>query len=117
GTLLVRLRRYWSGSAATGGGAGWRRSGRLGPVGHRRTSLTPHSLRGTSDRRNAIQPAPSSCEATSRPSTSRWPSALTPTAISACTLTVRPASRHLIASASTHTNVYGPASNGRLRNA
>src|SRR5207248_9937048 len=77
----------------------------------------PGQAPAVSDRRNPNQPAPSSDEATSRPRTSRCPSALTPTAISACTLTVRPASRTLMVSASAHTNVYGPASRGLLRNA
>jgi transposase len=56
-------------------------------------------------------------EATSNPRTSRPPSPLTPTATKACTLTVRPASRTLMVNASSHTNVYGPPSRGRLRNA
>jgi hypothetical protein len=81
------------------------------------TNLTPDSPRALSDRRKASQPAPSSLAATSRPRTSRPPSPLTPTATSACTLTVRPASRTLMVSASIQTNVYGPASNGRCRNA
>jgi len=37
--------------------------------------------------------------------------------VRAWTLTVRPASRTLTVRASIHTNVYGPASSGRLRNA
>ena len=50
------------------------------------------------------------------PRISRFPPALTPVAISACTLTVRPPSRTFWVSASIHTNVYGPASSGRERN-
>jgi hypothetical protein len=81
------------------------------------TSRTPARPRAVNERRNPSQPAPSSSLATSRSSTSRCPSPLTPTAISACTLTVRPPSRTLTVNASHHTNVYGPASSGRLRNA
>ncbi len=43
------------------------------------------------------------------------PSALTPIAINACTLTTRPSLRTLSTSASPATNVYGPASSGRVR--
>jgi hypothetical protein len=45
------------------------------------------------------------------------PSALTPVATSAAVLTTRPCSRTLTTSASSHTNPYGPASNGRFRHA
>jgi hypothetical protein len=38
-------------------------------------------------------------------------------ATSAAVLTTRPTSRTLMISASSHTNTYGPASNGRLRQA
>ena len=51
------------------------------------------------------------------PRISRYPSALTPTAIRACTLTTRPPSRTLSTRASAATNVYGPASSGRVRKA
>ena len=45
------------------------------------TSCTPARPRATRPRRKASQPAPSSLVITSKPSTSRWPSALTPTAM------------------------------------
>jgi hypothetical protein len=51
------------------------------------------------------------------PRISRLPSALTPVAIKVCTPTTRPFSRTLSTSASAATNVYGPASRGRARNA
>lgn len=44
------------------------------------TSCTPASPRAFSDRRNAVQNAPSSLSPTSNPSTSRCPSAATPVA-------------------------------------
>ena len=81
------------------------------------TSATPVRPRATRSRKNASQPAPSSALVTCSPSSSRCPSALTPVAISACTLTTRPASRTLSTSASAARNRYGPASSGRLRNA
>ena len=49
------------------------------------------------------------------PRISRLPSALTPVAIRACTLTVRPPSRTFWVSASIHMKVYGPPSSLRLR--
>jgi Homeodomain-like domain len=42
---------------------------------------------------NYDQPAASSADVTYRPGTSRWPSALSPVAIRACTFTTRPPSR------------------------
>ena len=66
------------------------------------TSCTPARPRATSPRRNASQAAPSSAVTTSRPSDSRKPSRLTPTACTTQTLTVRPPSRHLTTSASEH---------------
>jgi hypothetical protein len=51
----------------------------------------------------------------SRPSDSRKPSRLTPTACTTQTLTVRPTSRHLITSASNVTYAYGAPSSGRVR--
>jgi hypothetical protein len=53
--------------------------------------------------------------ATSMPRISRRPSALTPTALRAWLLMMRPPSRTFWGSASTQTNAYGPASSGRLR--
>ena len=50
------------------------------------------------------------------PRISRYPAALTPVAISACTATVRPPSRTFWVSASIQQKVYGPASSGRDRN-
>jgi hypothetical protein len=44
-------------------------------------------------------------------------SELTPVAVKVCTPTTRPFSRTLSTSASAATNVYGPASRGRVRNA
>src|SRR5881397_708651 len=58
------------------------------------TSRTPERPRATSERRKASQAAPSSLVTTSRPSDSRKPSRLTPTACTTQTLTVRPPSRH-----------------------
>src|SRR5205814_2349121 len=58
------------------------------------TSLTPARPRATKPRTNASQAAPSSAVTTSRPSDSRKPSLLTPTACTTQTLTVRPPSRH-----------------------
>lgn len=81
------------------------------------TSWTPDRPRAIRERRKASQPAPSSAVATSMPRISRWPSALTPTAISAWTLMIRPPSRTFCVRASTQTNEYGPASRGRLRKA
>jgi hypothetical protein len=54
---------------------------------------------------------------TSRPRISRRPSALTPTASRACTLTTRPPSRTFRVNASAQQNAYGPASSGRVRKA
>jgi hypothetical protein len=51
------------------------------------------------------------------PRTSRCPSAFTPVATIAWMLTTRPPSRTLSTRASAATNVYGPASRGRVRNA
>lgn len=56
------------------------------------TRDTPVSLRATRPRKNAFHQAPSSVVITSRPSTSRCPSPLTPTATTQATLTIRPAS-------------------------
>lgn len=81
------------------------------------TSWTPDRPRAISERRKASQPAPSSAVATSMPRISRCPSALTPTAMSAWTLMIRPPSRTFWVSAPTQTNAYGPASRGRLRKA
>ena len=81
------------------------------------TSCTPERPRATSDRKNAVQPAPSSVVNTSTPSTSRCPSTFTPVAMTHATFTIRPPSRTFWVSASTHTYVYGPASKGLVRNA
>src|SRR6266540_3204517 len=70
------------------------------------TSLTPARPRATNERRKASQAAPSSLVTTSRPSDSRKPSWLTPTACTTQTLTVRPPSRHLTTSASKVTYAY-----------
>jgi len=80
------------------------------------TKTTPDRPRATRPRKNASHPAPSSLLETSRPRISRWPPALTPVAISACTSTVRPPSRTRTVIASACTNRYGPASSGRDRN-
>src|SRR5204862_5124718 len=61
------------------------------------------------------QPAPSSAVTTSRPSDSRKPARLTPTACTTQTLTVRPPSRHFTTSASNVRYGYGPLSSGRVR--
>jgi hypothetical protein len=45
------------------------------------TKCTPARPRAFSVRRNAVQNAPSSESPTAKPSTSRWPSAATPVAI------------------------------------
>ena len=54
------------------------------------TSCTPASPRALSERRNAVQNAPSSESPTSRPSTSRPPSLVTPVAITTALDTTRP---------------------------
>jgi len=54
---------------------------------------------------------------TCSPRISRFPSPFTPAASSACTFTTRPPSRTFRTSASAATNVYGPTSSGRVRNA
>ena len=84
-------------------------------VGVADNQLDPPRPRATSERRNAVQAAPSSAAPTSNPRISRCPSALTPVATSAAVLTTRPCSRTLTTSASSHPNAYGPASNGRFR--
>jgi len=65
-------------------------------------SLTSVSPRALSPLRNALQAAPSSAVTTSMPKTSRCPSELTPVAMTQHKLTMRPASRHLTTSASSH---------------
>lgn len=54
------------------------------------TSSTPERPRATSLRRNSVQKVAASEGPTSSPSTSRWPSALTPMAKIAATETTRP---------------------------
>jgi hypothetical protein len=54
------------------------------------TSWTPVSPRALSERRNAVQKAPSSLSPTSRPRTSRLPSVVTPVAMTTARLTTRP---------------------------
>ncbi len=73
--------------------------------------------RATRSRKNASHPAWVSEVAVCTPRTSRYPSAPTPVATMTATLTTRPFSRTFITSASAATNVYGPASRGRVRNA
>ena len=81
------------------------------------TRRTPCSPRATRPRRNAVQLAPSSAAPTSSPSSSRCPSALQAVATSTAVVQTRPPSRTFIDSASIHTNGYGPASRGLLRQA
>ena len=69
------------------------------------TNVTPASPRATRPRRNANQPAPSSVVITSKPRISRWPSALTPAAMTTATLTIRPVSRTFWVIASNDTYV------------
>ncbi|ESX80653.1 hypothetical protein X759_12040 [Mesorhizobium sp. LSHC420B00] len=57
------------------------------------TSLTPRRPRRVSLRRNSVQIGSASDVPTSMPSTSRWPSALTPTAMMTTTETMRPPRR------------------------
>ena len=57
------------------------------------TSCTPLSPLALSERRNAVQKAPSSLSPTSQPSTSRPPSAVTPVAITTARDTTRLSTR------------------------
>ena len=59
------------------------------------TSCTPPSPRAFRPRRNAVQNAPSSLSPTSKPSTSRRPSAVTPVAITTAWETTRRLTRAL----------------------
>ena len=59
------------------------------------TSWTPARPRAFSPRRNAVQNAPSSLSPTSKPSTSRRPSAVTPVAITTAWDTTRRLTRAL----------------------
>ena len=59
------------------------------------TSLTPRRPRRIRLRRNSVQNGSASLAPTFMPSTWRWPSVLTATAIITATLTMRPASRVL----------------------
>src|SRR4029453_15489423 len=59
------------------------------------TSCTPARPRALSERRNAVQNAPSSLSPTSGPSTSRPPSTVTPVAITTARDTTRPSTRAL----------------------
>ena len=59
------------------------------------TSWTPPSPRAFSERRNAVQNAPSSESPTSNPRTSRRPSAVTPVAITTAWDTTRRLTRAL----------------------
>ena len=59
------------------------------------TSWTPPSPRAFSERRNAVQNAPSSLSPTSKPRTSRRPSAVTPVAITTAWDTTRRFTRAL----------------------
>lgn len=82
------------------------------------TSRTPARPRATKSAKNSFHAAPVSLVATRRPNTSRWPSPLTPVAMSTTALTTRPPSRTFIVNASAATNVNGPASpSGRWRKA
>ena len=96
--------------------------GRVAPIASVRprwasevTRATPDRPRAVRSRKNPSHPAPSSAEVTCRPRISRCPSALTPVASRACTPTTRPPSLTFSTSASAATNVYGPASSGRVR--
>src|SRR5512132_4718033 len=96
---------WWAGALATlasqSGGVYLRFVGRVDS--HRRyTGARP---RATRSRSRAVHPAPSSLVTRSTPSTSRWPSALTPVAITTYTLTMRWLSRQRTASASSHIGV------------
>ena len=66
------------------------------------TSSTPDSPRFTRLRRNVVQASVSSVVTTSKPTTSRLPSALTAVAITAETFTTRPPSRTRCVKASIH---------------
>jgi hypothetical protein len=74
----------------------------VSPVGVSETTCcTPLSPRALSERRNAVQNAPSSESPTSSPRTSRPPSAVTPVAVTTARETTRPSTLALRSGAST----------------
>jgi hypothetical protein len=93
--------------------------GKVAPVGGHQPGWASLVNKPTPDRprKNVSQPVPSSSQVTCTPRISRQPSALTLIAISVRTPTTRSFSRTLSTSASAATNVYRPASSGRVRNA
>src|SRR5699024_3545785 len=85
-------------------------------IGSEVTRRTPPRPRATRLAKKLLQAAPVSLVATRMPSTSRWPSPLTPVASRTTALMTRPPSQTFIVNASAETNVNGPASSrGRWR--
>ena len=80
----------------------WAMAALIPPWASEMTSSTPEIPRATRERRKAVQAAVSSVVTMSKPTISRYPSALTAVAITADTLTTRPPSRTRWVTASIH---------------